>query len=253
MGLWEGFRVQKFLRALDDTDPKVRIDAIDALGETGDSRAVEPLIQAMQKTENAGIPQARMIVALGTLGDPRATEILLKVVYNRIDTVPFSDIARVRAVESLGHIADERAIRPLLRYMKLQGERQGTFEGQIFTSIRDALAEMARKHPGIFYETMQDPDDYIRSETARVLRTVLEPESVPVLIHALNDRNYVVRINAAEALGLLGDPGAEEGLRSALKDVNRDVRSAARGALERMERNRRSAVSRTDPGTESSR
>jgi HEAT repeat protein len=235
MGLWEGFRVQKFLRALDDKDPKIRIDAVDALGEAGDVRAVEPLIRAIQKSENAGIPQARMIIALGNLQDPRATGILLKVVYGRVDTVPFSEMARIRAVESLGRIGDERAVRPLFQFMKHQRENQGTYGGQIFSGIRDALVRIARKHPHVFCEAMQDPDEYIRSETIQVLRTILEPKSVPVLIKALEDVNYVVRIQAAEALGQLGDPQAEEALRYAMKDVNRDVRSAARRALAQVE------------------
>jgi HEAT repeat protein len=235
MGLWDGFRVQKFLRALEDKDPKVRIDAVDALGEAGDLRAVEPLIRAMQKQENAGIPQARMIIALGKLQDPRATGILLRVLYGRLDTVPFSEMARVRAAESLGRIGDERAIHPLFRFMRLQGEREGSYEGQIFSYIRETLVQIARAHPRPFYEALQDPDDYIRSEAARVLRTILEPESVPVLVAALNDVNYVVRINAAETLGQLGDPQAIEPLRYALKDVNRDVRSAARHALEQID------------------
>jgi HEAT repeat protein len=51
--------------------------------------------------------------------------------------------------------------------------------------------------------------------------------------------NYVVRIQAAEALGLLGDSQAEEALRYALKDVNRDVRSTARRALEIVEKGHR--------------
>jgi HEAT repeat protein len=236
MGLWEGFRVQKFLRALDDRDPKVRIDAADALGESGDPRAVEPLIRAIQKSENAGIPQTRMIIALGRLKDPRATEVLLKVLYGRVDTVPFTEMARIRAVESLGHISDERAIRPLFRFMKHQGEHQGTYDSPIFSCLRKTLVQIARQNPGIFYTAMQEPDDYIRSEAARVLRTILEPESMPVLLQALNDVNYVVRIQAAEALGLLGDPRAEGALRYALKDVNRDVRSAARRALEQVEK-----------------
>jgi FOG: HEAT repeat len=235
MGLWEGFRVQKLLRALQDRDPRVRIDAIDALGEAGDERAVEPLMEAVQKSENSGIPQARAIVALGKLQDPRATGLLLKVVYGKVDTVPFSDMARVRAVESLGRIGDERAIRPLLQVMKRRSEREGTFEGPIFSCIREALGQIARNHPHMMYEAMEDGDDYIRSEAARILRTILDPESVPVLVKALNDVNYVVRIQAAEALGLLGDRQAEEALRYALKDVNRDVRSAARKALERIQ------------------
>jgi HEAT repeat protein len=217
----------------------MRIDAIDALGETGDQRAVEPLIQAIQKSENAGIPQARIIVALGKLQNPRATGILLKVLHGRVDTVPFTEMARLRAVESLGRIGDERAIRPLFQFIRHELERQGTCDGQIFSCVRRTLAQIGQQHPRTFYEVMQDPDDYIRSEAARVLRAILEPESVPVLIKALNDVNYVVRIQAAEALGLLGDSQAEEALRYALKDVNRDVRSTARRALEIVEKGHR--------------
>lgn len=234
MGLWEGFRIQKLIRALDDKDPKIRIDAVDLLAEAGDLRAVEPIIKALQKNENAGIPQARMIIALGKLHDSRATEILLRVLYGQIDTVPFSEMARIRAVESLGRIGDDRAIRPLFQFMKYQGEKHGTFEGQIFSYLRETLVQIARIHPTPFFETMQNPDDYIRSESARILRRILEPESVPVLIEGLNDINYVVRINVAEALGLLCDPRAIDPLRYALKDVNRDVRSAVRHALEQI-------------------
>jgi HEAT repeat protein len=247
MGLWDGFRVQKLLRALNDKDPKIRIDAVDALGDAGDIRAVEPLIQAIQKKENAGIPQARMIIALGKLQDPRATAILLKVLHGRVDTVPFSAMARLRAVESLGLIGDERVIRPLFHFMKQQAEREGTFEGQIVSCVRDALVQIARKHPLPFFETLRDPDDYLRAETARVLQTIQDPESIPALIRALNDVNYMVRIYAAEALGLFGDPQAVEPLRKVLKDVNRDVRSTARRALERVEGKTRQFPNGTDP------
>ena len=250
MGLWEGFRVQKHLRAMGDRDPKIRIDAIDALGEEGDVRAVEPLIQAMQKPENAGIPQARIIIALGKLQDPRATGILLKVLFGRVDTVPFSEMAQARAVESLGQIGDERAIRPLFLFMKKRSEREGTFEGDYFSRIRETLGRLAEKHPAPFYEAMRDLDDYTRAEASRVLRRVLIPESVTALAEALNDVNYVVRINAAEALGLLHDPRAIEPLQKALKDVNRDVRSAARHALEQVEGSARHSLGETIPPRE---
>lgn len=82
---------------------------------------------------------------------------------------------------------------------------------------------------------MKDPDDYIRSEVVGVLRKILDPESVPILLEALNDVNYVVRIRAAETLGFLRDPRAVEPLNRALRDVNRDVRNTARLALEQVE------------------
>lgn len=129
MGLWDGFRVQKLLHEIKDPDPKTRIEAVDSLGETGDIRAVEPLIQAMQEKENAGILQARMIIVLGRLQNKKATEILLRVVYGKVDVVPFSNMAKLRAIESLGLIGDERAIRPLLNFLKRIRERESSSKG----------------------------------------------------------------------------------------------------------------------------
>ncbi|MDD1675680.1 MAG: HEAT repeat domain-containing protein [Methanomicrobiales archaeon] len=233
--LLDGFRVQRLLRALHDPDPKTRIDAVDALGELGDDRAVEPLILAMQQKDNSGIIQARIIVALGKLQDRRSTEILLRVLYDKVEIVPFSEMARIKAIESLGLIGDERAIRPLFVLLKRMGDREGTYEGNLFSRIRETLARIGSVHPLPFREFMKDQDDYFRSEAARVLRSTPDPANVPVLIEALEDVNYVVRINAAETLGLIRDPQATESLHRSLKDVNRDVRSAARQALDRIE------------------
>ena len=57
-------------------DPTIRRDAAKALGEMGDSRAVEPLIEIARSSDGK---ELRMLAidSLGKLGDPRAVEPLL--------------------------------------------------------------------------------------------------------------------------------------------------------------------------------
>jgi HEAT repeat protein len=160
-------------------------------------------------------------------------------------------MARLRAAEALGLIGDERSVRSLLAFLRNQSDREGSLDGEIFSSTRETLTQIGRKNPLLFREAIKDPDDYIRSEAARVLRVIQDPGSVPELIKALNDVNYVVRINAAETLGLLRDPRASEPLIRALKDVNRDVRTAARRSLEQIE-GRGSGRGRPPPAQEDS-
>ena len=90
-------------------DDKVRIGAIEALGEIGDATAVEPLIQALNDEES--IP-AEAAGALGKLGDIRAVEPLIQLLKNEYAGI------RGAAAEALGEIDDARALKPLHKALK---------------------------------------------------------------------------------------------------------------------------------------
>jgi HEAT repeat protein len=51
---------------------------------------------------------------------------------------------------------------------------------------------------------------------------------------ALNDKDWSVRSEAAQALGNIGDPGAVTALSGALKDSDNDVRRSALAALNKL-------------------
>ena len=59
------------------------------------------------------------------------------------------------------------------------------------------------------------------------------------LIQALKDEEYTVRENAAGALGEFGDARAVESLSKAAEDKDKDVRKAAKEALEKIKSKRR--------------
>jgi HEAT repeat protein len=238
MRVFGTFRLHRLLRNLRSPDPKVRMEAVDGLAETGDPKAIESLLMILEEKENVGILQARAIIALGRLRDRRATEPLLRILYGKVDTVPMTEISRLRAAEALGLIGDSRAVRPLLKWLKSHRDKEATMEQELFAHVREALIQIGRKEPGVLVDGMKDEDDQIRWEAVRALRGILDPSTVPAMVEALEDWNYAIRIAAAEVLGLIGDEQVVEPLTQSLKDVNRDVRSAARGALEQIRKKR---------------
>jgi len=98
--------VEGLINALKDKEPIVRGDAAEVLGEIGDSRAVEPLIEVLKD-----IVQYIAIESLRKIGEP-AVEPLIKALKNK-DTLIRSGAAR-----ALGEIRDKRAVEPLTEAVK---------------------------------------------------------------------------------------------------------------------------------------
>lgn len=87
-------------------DNQVRQAAAISLGGTGDLRAVEPLIDALD--DASGGVRANAALALGRLGDKRAVKPIIKLL---ADDNPSR---RQSAVIALGDLGDARAVKPLL-------------------------------------------------------------------------------------------------------------------------------------------
>lgn len=68
--------VKGLIKSLGDEDSYVRQEAAKALGEIGDKRAVEPLIQALKKSGKGTAERNAVVWAIGELGDTRALETL---------------------------------------------------------------------------------------------------------------------------------------------------------------------------------
>jgi HEAT repeat protein len=98
--------VEGLLDALDyEKDANIRSSAAWALGEIGDSSAIDGLIEALKDNK-----QVREIAAksLGEIGDPHATEALIERLSDRHWEV------RGTAAKSLGKLGDSRATYPLI-------------------------------------------------------------------------------------------------------------------------------------------
>jgi HEAT repeat protein len=81
---------------------------VHALGEIGDARAVEPLIEALGPNVHFGVRRGAA-VALGDIGDARAVEPLIREL-----SCDWDDMIRRFAAIALGKIGNERAVEPLI-------------------------------------------------------------------------------------------------------------------------------------------
>lgn len=204
--------------------------AIGALGEIRDNRAVEPLRGLLYSSDE----DIRKVAtwALGAIGDNRAVESLIKALN---DSKP--DVRKV-AAWSLGTIKDTRAIEPLIKALNDYDEIRkvaiwalGNIGMPAVESLKGALSsydtgvrERAAKaledigwRPGIdriaaqYWIAMQKWDKCVEIGTLAT-----EP-----LIRALEDPQLNIRMGAIEALAKIGDTCAVEPLINKLRDSAR--------------------------------
>jgi len=174
---------------------EVQAAAASALGDLGDARAVEPLIQAFVHFGEWGAMGA-IAEALGKLGDSRAVEPLIGdySLHNN-----WSGINRV--VEALGKIGDPRAIEPLIQVME-RAEIDGS-------TIIDALVKLGSRSVEPLVRSLQNDDSWRRERerAATALGKLGGPRAVEALTRALQDKDMPVRRSAANALGITANLG----------------------------------------------
>ena len=207
--------VEPLIRAFEDKKQSSYYHQVTvvALGNICDTRAVEPLIEALSD-DIEGV-RASAAVALGKIGDARAVEPLIGVLSDDVEGV------RRSATETLGEIGNERAVGPLIKAL-------GDANDYVRASAAVALGKIgdARAVEPLINALEDDEHSYVRSSAAEALGKIGDARAVGPLIKALDDCGQ----EAAEALGKIGDERAIEPLIKALKG-NWEVCQRAAGAL----------------------
>lgn len=106
-GYLQAADIDKLAQDINDDNLIVRLHAVKALGDTGDFRAVQPLI-AILGDKDCGHTAANALAKIGK----RAVEPLI---ISLKDENPF---ARRNAADALGKIKDARAVNPLINALK---------------------------------------------------------------------------------------------------------------------------------------
>jgi hypothetical protein len=191
--LRENRDVDGLIRLLMHRDAAVQYDAVSALGDIGDDRAVKPLIDVLMKDQYSGV-RWRAARALAQIGEP-AVEPLIGLLSH-----PVEDI-RWKAAIALGEIGDRRAILPLIRLLL---DHDHFVKGRAAHALgligRDAVEPLA--------EVLSQGDDDLRWGAAIALGQIRDPSATIPLAIALKDRNENVRSEAAAALAAIGPPAA---------------------------------------------
>jgi len=203
-------RVSQLITQLKDPDFRVRENAAQALGESKDARAVEPLIAALKNYKDpASRVRENAARALGKIKDPRAVEPLI---------AALGDSAygpREMAAKALGEIKDPRAVEPLIAFLK------ASLKATHFNQADAGLAEEAERALGeikdpravepliAVLKNPKDPGGSQGSVDSWVFRGAVQglykigPPAVEPLIAALKNPNYsAARKYVARVLGV---------------------------------------------------
>ncbi len=151
--------VPGLIRALNYKGDYERGRAAQYLGEIGDKRAIEPLINTLNKAGGGNAYVQKVAAALGRLGDPRAVEPLIAALYKfRWCLTGPDDMAR-----ALGQLCDPRAVDPLIERLR---------DVQFATPyLRAAAAEALgmiqdRRAMGPLTDAIKDSSHYVRNASA---------------------------------------------------------------------------------------
>lgn len=239
------------LDLMEDANPRVRWQAIEALGVLGKSeQSVNTLIAALQDPNH--IVRWNAALTLGEAGDERVTLPLLEILEDESkDVREMAEWALVElsgkivpslievltqhpdwwirreAARILGLIGDERATEPLLQALSDRSER-------IRENVAEALGRIGRPRAikGLIH-ALQDDYGHTRQNAMEALIKI-GTDAVETLIKGLKSRNKIIRINVCQVLGAIGDQRAIKPLTQLRHDSDFKVRRNASKALKRI-------------------
>lgn len=251
LGLMEDERGVEILTQVlkKDADEGVRCQAINSLAlmeegkKTG--KAIEPLIETLKNDVHPNV-RATAAMALGFMKDPKVIDALIQALQDSSATVPgllarliSGFLAAPPPRSSVGQTAamslikiGKPAVNPLIQAMK----KYDTLDTHAHKEAEKVLRQIRLKDVGSLIGALKNEDKLVRKNAAETLGRIGDVRAVEPLIQALKDENDSVRQTAAYALGDIGDARALEALTQAKEDKSWFVRSAAKGALRKIQK-----------------
>lgn len=228
--------VAGLVKALRHKDLAIREAAVEALGQLGDTQAVQPLCSILKEimtkrdpkdwaanldtffqehfdgtSDQLGRIRVKAAATLAALGDPRAVDPLCDALN---DLNPRVGCAAASALAVLG---DRRAFEPLSRALRsLAGAHDMSGGvGERIEAFASALGELAGADDVVLLTDICRSMPSTRWTLARAFAKIGGPAVIEPLCEMLNG-DLPIRARAACILGELGDPRAIEPLRAAL-------------------------------------
>lgn len=109
----KGSSITEFIdRLKEENDPEMRLEAVKSLGESGDEKAIDHLMQAANDKDPR--IQAKAVEYLGSIRATSATLFLIQKLFVTGTPAPL----RHRILYALGRIGDSKASRPILEFIE---------------------------------------------------------------------------------------------------------------------------------------
>jgi len=182
------------MTALRDEVLAVRFAAATSLARLGCHDAVEPILQALDAPGE--VSQRRVAEVIQILGARASDPILVILQRPTANETSLGIAARVA-----GSLRLHRAIDPLRHLLGHESPNVRLNAVRSLASIGDHSVSAAIAALG------EDPSWEVRSSVMQALGRLAAGGQIPLLLQGLSDQEWWVRLNAAEALHALGDPG----------------------------------------------
>jgi HEAT repeat protein len=209
-------------------DNALSLQAIDALGKSGDLEAGKALLE---KLKSADFPEERkpqLILAIGNLKDPAAVDTLIAIVKNPDE----QSVNRMYAADSLGKIGDAKAIPVLRNLLKATDALSRAYAAGALVNfdVSQVIDEL--------FQGLRDDNWRVRVECAKALARPLPADRVGDAVSILTykaqfDPVVQVRLEAIGSLAAIGGEAAMGTILGIYKDVQAsvDVREKSLAAL----------------------
>ena len=181
--------------ALRASDWKTRWQAAQTLGELGDHRVVQALLDSLGDSNQ----WVRIVAAeaLGQIGDQEATRALM------ITLDDDSVWVRRACVVALGQIGDERAIPPLVN--RLLDPPNSEWPEELRDAIAKTLGAIGEMALQTLIYALDDPDPWVNCAAARALGHIGDPSAIAPLSDLIKSEHSVVRSATTQALAQIAD------------------------------------------------
>jgi len=246
----DGFRaiglpaVESLIAVLQDTNSLERKEAVSILGEIGDRRATEPLLQIVKdvKTSDQNGLRKMAMAALGELGDAKAIPSLIEVADNDSNAN-----VKVIAGSILLKLGDPRAFDILMKLLQIGSEEL------IWSSRTHGLSALGKTRDSKAIPLLVDHlslsklgdgefKDEVRMAAANALAAIGEP-ALESLLAVINNPESESRHYACYALGWMGDTRALPALERLAqeKKIPGRMRGAANWAIDTIKKKQQGA------------
>jgi|GEM_PF-3316416 len=216
--------LEPLLEILDKKITWLLATVLEALGLLGDRRAVEPVVTFLESSylgDNL-LFRAQVVHVLGKLGDVRAVDPIANILQISTNRVISDSVVRSMAAKALGQLDDPKSLKYLLLMLD---EKHHQEDENVIRAAIGALGELGNLQAVTPLISLLDDvldSSFLSSEVAEALGKLGDPQAINPLINLLTDKRLrfsfldeTVSHYAAEALRKIGTPEALQALRDA--------------------------------------
>jgi len=181
------------IEVLSKQNVSICLNTVKKIDQLTDENVTEPFFKLMSKSDREIATEAAK--ALHRRNDPRAVDRFIEMLGS--DERHYNSIAF--AADILSQLGDERAIKPLVHSLRLNGPHF-----LLKKTVQRSLASFrSKKAVEIIIDSVKDEEPFVNKRICETLTMMPKTLTLPVLVNALETKNITIRYYAAKVLGMV--------------------------------------------------